>query len=57
MTSPITRRQFLGTSTLAGTALATGLASNFAYAQGNPEFKFKLGTDLPVTHSDRKSVV
>ena len=51
MANLITRRQFLGTGTLASTALATGFASPFAHAQGNPDFKFKLGTDLPVTHS------
>ncbi len=51
MTSLITRRHFLGTSTLAGTALAAGFAAPVAHAQGNPDFKFKLGTDLPVTHS------
>ena len=32
MASPITRRQFLGTSTLAGTALATGFASKIGRA-------------------------
>ena len=34
MASLITRRHFLGTGTLAGTALATGFATNFAHAQG-----------------------
>lgn len=51
MASNLTRRQFIGTGTLAGTALAAGFASNGALAQGTPDFKFKLGTDLPVTHS------
>ncbi len=51
MTSTLTRRQFIGTGTLAGTALAAGFASPGAFAQGSPDFKFKLGTDLPVTHS------
>ena len=32
-------------------ALASSLATHLAHAQGNPEFKFKLGTDLSVTHS------
>ena len=51
MPSHFTRRQFLGTSALASTALATAFSTTLANAQGTPEFKFKLGTDLPVTHS------
>ena len=51
MTGIFTRRQFLGTGTIAGAALATGFASPCARAQGSAEFKFKLGTDLPATHS------
>lgn len=43
-----TRRSFLVTTALASTGAAAGLAR----AQGaNAEFKFKLGNDLPVTHS------
>lgn len=48
-TKVITRRQFLATGALAGTAAATGLAQ--AQAGKAAEFRFKLGTDLPVTHS------
>jgi len=44
----IQRRQFLQAGAVASSALMSG----FAWAQGKaPEFKFKLGTDLPVTHS------
>ena len=48
MDTTITRRGFLATSTLAGSVLANGLTWAQATAA---EFKFKLGTDLPVTHS------
>ena len=42
------RRHFLQAGAVAGSTLVPGLA----LAQGKaPEFKFKLGTDLPVTHS------
>jgi tripartite ATP-independent transporter DctP family solute receptor len=51
MTNVLTRRRFLGSSALAGTALATGLATRLAHAQGVAEFKLKLGNDLPATHS------
>ena len=44
---PFTRRHFLATGALAG---ATALPGR-SFAQGKPEFKLKLGTDLPVTHS------
>lgn len=44
----LTRRHFLASGALAGTATLPGLA----LAQADKaEFKFKLGTDLPVTHS------
>jgi TRAP-type transport system periplasmic protein len=43
-----TRRGFLVAGALAGTGAATGLARA---QSANAEFKFKLGTDLPVTHS------
>ncbi len=43
-----TRRRFLVASALAGTGAATGLARA---QSANAEFKFKLGNDLPVTHS------
>lgn len=44
----IQRRQFLQASALASSAFVPALSM----AQGKaPEFKFKLGTDLPVTHS------
>ena len=42
MNTTITRRGFLATGTLAGSALATGLARAQSPAA---EFKFKLGTD------------
>ena len=48
MDTTITRRGFLATGTIAGSALATGLARAQAPAA---DFKLKLGTDLPVTHS------
>ncbi|MGH8758635.1 MAG: TRAP transporter substrate-binding protein, partial [Burkholderiales bacterium] len=44
-----TRRQFLASGTFAGTAALTGLA--WAQTGKAAEFKLKLGTDLPVTHS------
>ena len=44
----VTRRNFLATGALAGAAALPGLS----FAQGKPpEFKLKLGNDLPVTHS------
>ena len=44
----IQRRQFLQAGAVASSAFVPGLT----LAQGKaPEFKFKLGTDLPVTHS------
>ena len=44
----IQRRQFLQAGAVASSALVPGIT----LAQGKaPEFKFKLGTDLPVTHS------
>ena len=42
-----TRRHFLATGTLAG----LGALARPALAQKAAEFKFKLGNDLPVTHS------
>lgn len=42
-----TRRHFLATSALAG----MGTLARPAFAQKAAEFKFKLGNDLPVTHS------
>jgi tripartite ATP-independent transporter DctP family solute receptor len=45
----LTRRHFLAASA-AGTATLAGVARAQAPA-ANAEFKFKLGTDLPVTHS------
>ena len=44
-----TRRHFLTTSALAGSAALPGLVS--AQTTKPPEFKLKLGTDLPATHS------
>ena len=42
-----TRRHFLATGALAGAALP-----GLSFAQSKPpEFKLKLGNDLPVTHS------
>lgn len=46
-----TRRRFLATGTLAGTAALTGASSAQTPSAKPAEFKFKLGTDLPVTHS------
>ncbi len=46
VTPALNRRHFLAASAFAGTSAFAGLAR----AQG-AEFKFKLGTDLPVTHS------
>lgn len=46
----LTRRTFLATGAFAGTAAVTGLARAQAPAAA-AEFKFKLGTDLPVSHS------
>jgi TRAP-type transport system periplasmic protein len=43
-----TRRRFLVASALAGTGAAAGLARA---QSGNAEFKFKLGNDLPASHS------
>jgi hypothetical protein len=43
-----TRRRFLVAGALAGTSVVPGLARAQA---GNAEIKFKLGNDLPVTHS------
>ena len=43
-----TRRHFLATSALAGAATVPGITLAQA---SKAEFKFKLGTDLPVTHS------
>ena len=45
----LTRRHFLATSALAGASALPTLAG--AQAARAPEFKLKLGTDLPVTHS------
>ena len=45
----INRRNFLATSTLAGWAALPGVSR--AQSGKPPEFKLKLGTDLPVTHS------
>jgi tripartite ATP-independent transporter DctP family solute receptor len=42
-----TRRQFL----LTGAAAGMASLSPVSWAQGTPQFKLKLGTDLPVTHS------
>ena len=42
-----TRRSFLAASAVAGTAALTSPLR----AQPGAEFRFKLGTDLPVTHS------
>jgi len=50
MESSFDRRRFLATTALASTALAAGMARAQTPA-ANAEFKFKLGTDLPVTHS------
>ncbi|MBC7726871.1 MAG: TRAP transporter substrate-binding protein, partial [Microbacteriaceae bacterium] len=44
-----TRRHFPTTSALAGSAALPGLVS--AQTAKPPEFKLKLGTDLPATHS------
>jgi tripartite ATP-independent transporter DctP family solute receptor len=44
----LTRRTFLAAGALVGSGAATSLARAQA---ANAEFKFKLGTDLPVTHS------
>ena len=44
-----TRRHFLATGALSGAGALPGLA--LAQAGKPAEFKFKLGTDLPVTHS------
>jgi tripartite ATP-independent transporter DctP family solute receptor len=44
----IQRRQFLQAGAVASSALLPGLSMAQSKA---PEFKFKLGTDLPVTHS------
>lgn len=49
MDSFFDRRRFLAAGALVGAALAPGLAR--AQAAGKPEFQFKLGTDLPVSHS------
>ena len=43
-----TRRRFLVAGALGGASAVTGLARA---QSANAEFKFKLGTDLPVTHS------
>lgn len=43
----VTRRTFLA----AGALVGGGAAPAFVRAQAGPEFKFKLGNDLPVTHS------
>lgn len=43
------RRQFLAITTAAGTGLIAG--TSFAQDASKAEYKFKLGTDLPVTHS------
>lgn len=48
--SLFTRRHFLAAGSAAGTAALAGLARAQAPA-ANAEFKLKLGTDLPVTHS------
>lgn len=48
MDTMISRRKFLATGAFAGSALVTGLARGQAPVA---DFKFKLGTDLPVTHS------
>ena len=45
----LTRRHFLATSALAGTCALPAIVG--AQATRAPEFKLKLGTDLPVTHS------
>ncbi len=45
----LTRRHFLATSALAGTAALPGVS--LAQAGKPAEFKLKLGNDLPVTHS------
>src|SRR5436309_226353 len=50
MVTTFTRRKFLAAGAFAGTAAVTGLTRAQAPA-ANAEFKFKLGTDLPVTHS------
>ena len=44
----LTRRHLLASSALAGWAALPSLA--FAQAGKAPEFKLKLGTDLPATH-------
>ena len=50
MANTFTRRHFLGSASAlaAGTAFTGGV---HAQAGANAQFKFKLGTDLPVTHS------
>jgi len=50
MTTTFTRRRFIATGAFAGTAALAGVGRAQAPA-ANAEFKFKLGTDLPVTHS------
>lgn len=46
-----TRRQFLAASTLAATAAIAKPAFAQAAASSSAQFKFKLGNDLPVSHS------
>jgi tripartite ATP-independent transporter DctP family solute receptor len=50
VTPTLSRRNFLAAGAFAGTAAFAGLARAQA-AGANAEFKLKLGTDLPVTHS------